>query len=155
MSRTITGTDDLEVFFSALGKGLASPELEALMAMVGGQFATAPAQKLTRKTTQYLTAPAQGVEILLTDGSVSTIFLTVQPKGEKQPYPGIDRLFDGLGATSPREDFRVVLGPAIRSKPVYDFFGSDGRFVHAEFDSEDRLSRLNLTAIDVFARPGG
>ncbi|GGH47796.1 hypothetical protein [Microbacterium album] len=141
---------DITTFLDALGTPEDSAPFAAAVALVGTELEV-DEQPYGVHTARYLISEAGGVEFLVKEGVLSSVFVFLAGDRSHAPYPRPDALIEGVAPGSPRSEIAAVLGEPVRSQPAYDLFAASGRFVHAEF-RDDALVKVTAMLRDPAAR---
>jgi len=126
---------EVSVFLSALGAREGDLRLRRALEFVGGQPELDVFDDGGEVAT-YLAVPARGVELLLTDGALSTVFVHATATEEHAAYDGWAQLLPGIDADSSREDVIRAFGEPKRSAPGYLLYGAGSGFVQFDFAGE-------------------
>lgn len=142
----LTGT--ITTFLVALNHPEVDEEVQTVIGVLGESYETETYND-TEVEEKYLSAPAQGLELLLNDGILNTIFIYAAPTDENEVFSDWEGLIDGLNGDSAREEIRSILGEPVKTATLYDLYQLEDRFIHFEFDeSSQRLNKLTLMAKD-------
>ena len=126
---------DASTFLNALGAREGDPELDQALTLVGGEYAveTYDDDGVDEK---YLMLADRGVDFLLEDGELETVFVYAKATKTRGMYGGWATLFEGIGPDSSPNDVRRTLGAPLRSTRAYMTYESAPGFVQFEFDGE-------------------
>lgn len=138
---------DVSTFLSALGAGEGDPQLDRALALVGGELEVETFIDGGAKSI-YLSMEDKGVEFLLTDGELSTVFFSASQTDPT--YGGWSTLIDGIGPESSRTDVVEALGEPLRARDAFVTYEADSGYVQFDFDGD-----LMKTAVVMRALIGG
>ena len=124
---------DVSTFLNALGAKENDPQLERALALVGGTPEVESFVDGGVKST-YLSLEDRGVEFLLTDGELSTVFFSAS-SGDGV-YAGWPTLIEGVRTGSTREQIVRALGEPLRSRDAFVTYEVDTGFVQFDFDGD-------------------
>lgn len=132
---------DVRVLLSALGAREGEDALERAFAFVGGdpEIETFVDE---RGTATYARFPEQGVEFLLKDGAVSSVFIAASDTDDLRTYRNWQGLLPGVGPGATRDDVATALRKEpVRATEVYETYAVDGGYLQFEF-AGDRFTML-------------
>lgn len=145
-SPKLTGT--ITTFLTALNHPELDEEVQTVISVLGESYETETYND-TGVEEKYLSAPEQGVELLLDDGILNTIFIYATPTDENEVFSDWEGLIDGLNEDSTREEIRAIVGDPVKTATLYDLYQVEDRFIHFQFDeSSQHLNKLTLMAKD-------
>lgn len=126
-------TGDVFIFLKALGAREGDPSLEQAMAFVGGEHETETFDD-SEVEAKYLVMSERGVDFLLNDGVLDTVFVFATESDEQSIYRGWTTLVDGITAASSPDDVVRALGAPKRATDTYILYEVDAGFVQFDFD---------------------
>ncbi|MFI5427522.1 hypothetical protein [Aeromicrobium sp. UC242_57] len=138
---------DVSTFLQALGAREGDPRLEQALAFVGGEPETETFHD-EQGESKYLIMPGRGVDFLLKDGVLDTVFIYAVESVEQGVYGGWSTLVDGVGADASTDDVVRVLGAPRRATSGYACYQVDPGFVQFDFD-DDRLTMAVVMRHDI------
>lgn len=124
---------DVSTFLSALGASEGDARLDRALALVGGEPEVETFVDGGVRST-YLSLEDKGAEFLLTNGELSTVFLSAASKDGT--YPGWTTLVEGVAPTSSREDVVRTLGEPLRSRDALVTYKADPGYLQFDFDGD-------------------
>lgn len=129
---------DASTFLKALGAREGDERLAQAIAVVGGTYSVEEYND-DGVEEKYLDMSDRGVELLLQDGELETVFVFATVTDEHVAYGGWTSLIDGVSVDSSRDDITRAMGEPLRSTSKYVTYDAEPGFVQFEFD-DDRLS---------------
>lgn len=94
----------------------------------------------------YFTFKPAGTDLLFENGVLEMIMVRTQRDGQDETYglyPRPTALIDGLPPTALRADVAALLGNPERVGPNFDRYEVNKRYLHFEFDSDSRVSKVS------------
>lgn len=124
---------DVRVLLSALGARDGDEALERAFAFVGGE----PEMETFADeggTATYASFPERGVEFLLKDGAVSSVFVAAADTDDLRTYSDWRSLLPGVGPGAARDDVAAALRQEpVRATEAYETYAVDGGYLQFEF----------------------
>lgn len=126
---------DISIFLQALSAPEGDPRLEQALSLVGGDHEVDEYDD-TGVVEKYLILSDRGVNFLLRDGQLDTVFVYATATASRGIYGGWSTLIEGIGPDSSRDDLLRALGEPVRSTSAYVTYAADPGFVQFEFDGD-------------------
>lgn len=133
---------DVSIFLSALGARQGEPRLDQALSFVGGEPEIETFDDSEVEAT-YLTFADAGVEFLLKDGAVNTIFVFATTTDDQSAYSRSETLVQGVSFSDTPADLISTLGPPKRSTATYVLYTVEPGYVQFDFAGD----ALRLVAI--------
>lgn len=132
---------EIQTYLDALGTEDGSEEMLAAMRLVGTKFFM---QEFTSAGMheRYLEFRRGGVEMLVIDGILETIFFQLAESEEEAAYPRPDALIPGLHHGMSRQEAIEQLGTPLRNEPGYLRFAIGDAFAVLGLRSGDARCHL-------------
>lgn len=114
--------------------GLLSPDMEVEEFDFDGEKST------------YFTFKAAGTDLLFENEVLVSIMVRTQPDSQDSTYGSYPRptaLIEGLSPTATRNEVAALLGDPERVGPDFDRYEVGNRYLHVEFDSNNRIGKLS------------
>lgn len=127
---------NVSVFLDALGARESEAPLARALEFVGGGYEVDAFDDDGGGSATYLLMPQRGVEFLLTDGALSSVFVFATVNDEHAVYGGWPTLVHGVGATASPAEVVQALGEPDRSGTTYLCYAVGSGFVQFDFDGE-------------------
>lgn len=140
-------TGDVSTFLNALGAREGDPRLEQALTFVGGEHETETFDDGGIEA-KYLVMAGRGVDFLLNDGVVSTVFVYATESEEQGIYGRWATLVDGVGAEASPDGVVRALGTPKRATSTYVLYDVEPGFVQFDFD-EDTLKMAVVMQHDI------
>lgn len=126
---------DVFTFLNALGAREGDPRLEEALAFVGGPhedevFDDGGVQE------KYLVMTDRGVDFLLKDGVLTTVFVYATDTPDQGIYGGWESLVAGVGSDASSDAVVQALGAPLRSTESFVRYQVDPGFVQFDFDGD-------------------
>ncbi|GAA1912846.1 hypothetical protein GCM10009775_01770 [Microbacterium aoyamense] len=131
---------DVEAFLKALGAREGDPLLEQALAVVAGEYEVDVFDDADAEQ-KYLVAVERGVEFLLEDGIVTTVFVYAADRDDQRTYGRWPTLVEGIDRGFSADEIVAALGAPQARTPTFLRYAADGGFVQFDFDGA-RLSML-------------
>lgn len=126
---------DVSEFSSALGAREGDAPLQRALDLVGGEHEVDVFDDGNGVAT-YLVVPERGVDFLLVDGVLSTVFIYATANSEHAAYGAWPSLVHGVTATARRDDVVRALGEPKRPAAGYLLYEMDPGFLQFDFEGE-------------------
>lgn len=133
---------DATTFLNALGAREHDPRITQAVGLVGGGY-SAEAYDDDGVEEKYLVMSDRGIDFLLKDGELETVFVFATVTEDHDVYGGWATLLDGVSIDSSRDDIVRALGEPLRSTSNYLTYDAEPGFVQFDFDGE----RLSMAVI--------
>lgn len=131
---------DVFTFLNALGAREGDPRLEHALAFVGGPHEVEVFDEGGVQG-KYLVMTDRGVDFLLKDGVLTTVFVYATDTPDQGIYGGWESLVAGVGSDASSDAVVQALGAPLRSTESFVRYQVDPGFVQFDFDG-DALIKL-------------
>lgn len=135
---------DVSEFLSALGAREGDALLQRALDFVGGEHEVDVFDDDDAVAT-YLVVPDRGVDFLLVDGVLSTVFIYATVNSEHAAYGAWPSLVHGVTASAGRDELVRALGEPKRSAAGYLLYETDQGFLQFDFDGETLTMAVVMT----------
>lgn len=142
---------DITVLLNSLGAREGDPRLQAALDFVGGEVEVDVFDEEDGEA-RYLVMVDRGVDFLLRDGEVSTVFVYAAENPEQTVYEESATLVEGVDFDVTPDALVATLGEPLRATPRYVIYAADPGFVQFDFDG-DRLTLVSAMARDIGGAP--
>lgn len=140
-------TGGVSTLLNTLGAREGDPRLEQAMAFVGGDHETETFDDGGVEA-KYLVMSGRGVDFLLNDGVVSTVFVYATESEEQSIYGNWPTLVNGVDADASPDEVVRALGAPKRATSTYVLYETELGFVQFDFD-EDTLKMAVVMQHDI------
>lgn len=142
-------TGEILPYLNAIGTEDGSDAMIAAMKHVGTKF-TIDEYTSMGVLERYLIFAKGGVDFLVIDNVLDTIFFRLVATDDGAPYPRPEALIEGLHHGMPRSQVLEILGEPLRNEPNYLFYAVGTKFLNVQV-ADDRVSDFSLQRIDIAA----
>jgi hypothetical protein len=143
---------DALTLLSALGAREGEPSLQKVLDFVGDHY-EAEIYDESGIEEKYLVAVDRGVDFLLIDGVLNTIFIYAVDSADQRSYARWSELVEGIATSDTREDIVRVLGDPIAATGEYLRYGTSAGFL--QFDLEEGRLKMLVLMAQVIGAGGG
>jgi len=138
-------TGEMAVMLDALGCLQSDSRILRIIVLVGPKMEVSEFDFDGEQSTYFTFKPA-GTDLLFENGVLEMIMVRTQRDGQDETYglyPRPTALIDGLPPTALRADVAALLGNPERVGPNFDRYEVNKRYLHFEFDSDSRVSKVS------------
>lgn len=139
---------DVAKFLSAMGAREGDRRLTDALALIGGEYETSNYVD-DGVESKYLVSKAHGVDFLLEDGALRSIFFHARSSAGQKMYDGWSSLVDGIGPDMSQADVVNALGAPKRSTGVFAIYQADPGFIRFVF-SGGKIKTVVAQQFDLF-----
>ena len=140
----------IHTYLAAIGSEDGSDAMIAAMEAVGTKFSIKEYTS-TGVHEKYLIFAKGGVDFLLLDGIVDTVFFHLRDSEKYAAYAHVEALVDGLAPGMPRAEVIDLLGPARQDREHFLLYPAGDAFVNIQLDDE-RISAIDAQRFDLLAQ---
>lgn len=140
---TVTG--EMAVMLNVLGFRQGDSRILEAIALVGPDMEVEEFDFDGEKST-YFTFKRTGTDLLFENDVLVSVMVRTQPDSQDETYglyPRPAALVDGLSPTATRAEVAALLGNPERVGPNFDRYEVNTRYLHFEFDSNGRITKLS------------
>ena len=143
-------TGEIQPYLDAIGAEDGSDVMLAAMEAVGTKFSIKEYTS-TGVHEKYLIFAKGGVDFLLLDGIVDSVFFHLYDSDRYAAYAHVEALVDGLTPGMPRAEVIDLLGPARQDREHFLLYPAGDAFVNIQLDDE-RISAIDAQRFDLLAQ---
>ncbi|ACU37659.1 hypothetical protein KCV87_01430 [Actinosynnema pretiosum subsp. pretiosum] len=140
---TVSG--EAAVFLDVLGHRQGDSRILEAITLVGPAMEVEELDFDGERSVYFIFKPA-GTDLLFEDDVLVSAMVRTQPDAQDPSYglyPRPEALVAGLPAVAARHEVSALLGAPERSGPAFDRYRANGRYLHFEFDPDDRVARIS------------
>lgn len=134
---------DINIFLSCLGLREGDSKILEAISIIAMDFDIENYDLSGATETNYL-FPKSGVDMVFEDGRLTSIFFYIKPINRYKSYPFLVDLIKGIDNLSSKDTFVKLYGEPDFYQENWIKFNLNGKYLHIEFDQEDRLNLITL-----------
>lgn len=140
---TVTG--EAAVMLGVLGRRKGDDRILDVVALVGPDMEVDEFASDDGGRTTYFAFPPTGTDLIFKNDLLVSVMVRTQPDLQDESYglyPRPAALIEGLSGTAGRAEVKAFMGAPERVGPNFDVYEVNERYLHFEFDSNDRAARI-------------
>ena len=138
-------TGEMAVMLDVLGCVQSDSRILGAIALVGPKMEVSEFDFDGEQSTYFIFKPA-GTDLVFENDVLEMIMVRTQRDDQDETYgvyPRPAALIDGLSPTALRADVTALLGSPERVGPNFDRYEVNQRYLHFEFDSNSRVTKIS------------